>query len=279
MANMFEWDGQERTERPTQARLEEARRQGRVPRSLDLTVALSLIGAFSAVYLLGPRMLETSREGLTSILGRLSRAGESLGVEEVGGLVAECATWFLAVVVPVGIGTAAVIAIAFGVQLGSGLVPRAPVCDLGRLSPGRGLARIFSLRSVARGGFVSLKLLGAGALGLAALLSGIGAGRPALASGGLIGLRETLSAASGAIARVGLEISLVLLALGLADLLYQRWQHGRDLRMSRSEVEEETIRLEGNREQKSRIRKEARSRMGSSRASASARPGSEGETA
>ena len=46
------------------------------------------------------------------------------------------------------------------------------------------------------------------------------------------------------------------MAVAVLDYLFERWQHERDLRMTREEVEEETLRLEGNRQHKDRRRKE-----------------------
>ena len=46
--------------------------------------------------------------------------------------------------------------------------------------------------------------------------------------------------------RLGLRLGAVLLARGALDYLLQRWFHVRDLRMSRTELVEEVIRLEGN---------------------------------
>src|SRR6186713_420885 len=45
--------GQERTERATPKRLEEARKKGQVPRSIELSMAAVCIAAAAAVYTLG----------------------------------------------------------------------------------------------------------------------------------------------------------------------------------------------------------------------------------
>ena len=53
------------------------------------------------------------------------------------------------------------------------------------------------------------------------------------------------------------RVASSFVVIGLLDYLHERWQHERDLRMTRAELQEEALRLEGNREQKSRRRKEA----------------------
>ena len=48
------------------------------------------------------------------------------------------------------------------------------------------------------------------------------------------------------IVRIGFRTGAVLLALGVLDYLYQRWEHERSLRMSKEEVKEEYKQREGN---------------------------------
>jgi flagellar biosynthetic protein FlhB len=45
--------------------------------------------------------------------------------------------------------------------------------------------------------------------------------------------------------RAGLELVIILLALGILDFLFQRWQYEQDLKMTREEVREELKRMEG----------------------------------
>jgi flagellar biosynthetic protein FlhB len=42
-----------------------------------------------------------------------------------------------------------------------------------------------------------------------------------------------------------LRVTLLLIALGVIDFFYQRWQHERDLRMTRREVLDELRQMEG----------------------------------
>lgn len=54
---------------------------------------------------------------------------------------------------------------------------------------------------------------------------------------------------------VVLRVSLAVLAIGLADALYQKWQHVQELKMTRQEVKQERKDLEGSPEIKARIRR------------------------
>jgi flagellar biosynthetic protein FlhB len=62
-----------------------------------------------------------------------------------------------------------------------------------------------------------------------------------------------------AIARItfglGLRIGIAVLALGIADALYQKWQYIQELKMTRQEVKQERKDMEGSPEVKARIRR------------------------
>ena len=53
-----EQTGQERTEQPTERRLQEARRKGQVPRSRELNTMLSLLFAVAGLWMLGGGMVQ-----------------------------------------------------------------------------------------------------------------------------------------------------------------------------------------------------------------------------
>ena len=54
---------------------------------------------------------------------------------------------------------------------------------------------------------------------------------------------------------VGIAVGVLLTLLGIADFLYQRWQHEQDLRMSREELKEERRQEEGDPHMRARIKK------------------------
>jgi flagellar biosynthetic protein FlhB len=64
-----------------------------------------------------------------------------------------------------------------------------------------------------------------------------------------------LATVTGSLAlKILLRSSLVMLALGILDYVYQRWQHQKDLMMTKQEVKEEHKQTEGNPQIKSKIR-------------------------
>ncbi len=65
---------------------------------------------------------------------------------------------------------------------------------------------------------------------------------------------EIFSAASGLIFGITLKITIILLILSLLDFIYQRWQHSKDLMMTKNEVKQESKQTEGDPLVKSRVK-------------------------
>jgi len=235
-----------RTEEPTPRRLREARRRGEVPRSRDLTAAVSLWFVLAAMALLVAPVVGP----LAQALGRtLSRAGSA----DATTVAAEMATWMrigARLALPVLLAAVAA-GLGCGIVQVGGLFTMEPLRPkLERLHPGRGVRRLFG-----RGWFEALKsLLKFVAVAAAALLAGRGAwGELSHAARGDAGSVARVLVAS--LARLAVAAGALLLALGALDLLYQRWRHRRDLRMTREEVRREQREEEGDPQQRAERRR------------------------
>jgi flagellar biosynthetic protein FlhB len=241
--------GQTRTEAPTPRRREEARQQGQVAFSTDLTTGLMLLAGVGALALVGPGiargLLNTMRWDLLHIgladldpekaqslfLGLFGRGMEIIGV-------------FLAVVVVLGV---AAPALQVGFQVAPGLL----ALNLGRLSPAQGWSRLFSLGAGFRGLIAILKVTVIAVVaywvvrGRAFQIAGVSEAPLGIAAG----------QAWGMVLRLGLAVAGALVVIGVADYCYQLWKLEQSLRMTRQELKEEMKREEGNPEIKARIRK------------------------
>jgi len=56
---------------------------------------------------------------------------------------------------------------------------------------------------------------------------------------------ELAARAGGLVVRLSLAVGVTLMVLAVLDLLFQRWQHRRDLMMTRREVMDDLKRMEG----------------------------------
>jgi flagellar biosynthetic protein FlhB len=245
---MSENDSQERTESPTPKRLEDARKKGQVPRSIDLGAAAVTLAATGALFMFGA----SAAEGLMRMLvDGLQVRGSELAQDDVmlrqlgdsGSLALMAIVPLFAAMFVAAVASPALIG---GWTFSSEALSFKPE----RLDPVRGIGRMFSVRSVVE----LLKSIAKFALiaGIAVLvirsqLAEIGALAtqsigPAIVEAGRITLYALLAMAAG------------LGIIAAIDAPFQLWQHTKELRMSMQEIREEMKESEGSPETRSRIR-------------------------
>jgi flagellar biosynthetic protein FlhB len=221
----------ERTEQPTAQRLIEARRQGEVARSTDLTAALVLTGAMLALGLAGGPLLDAMTKMTARMLDfrSIGPAGTSAGDVLAGAAGVLTAAGLLAAAV-------LVVAVAANVmQVGFLAAGRLVSPDGSRVSPGEGLRRMFSRRAAVRGLAAAAKLAVVGGIAYVAIRGGL----RGIAGIGLAAADELVGRLGRVVWRAGMAMSVALLALGLLDWLYQRWEFRQEHRMTPREVAEE----------------------------------------
>ncbi|MHB1542349.1 MAG: flagellar biosynthesis protein FlhB [Steroidobacteraceae bacterium] len=243
---------QDRTEQPTGKRLEEARKDGQVPRSADLSSAAVLLIAGAGLRLfgagVGAALMGLMRSGLSLPAAAdfaPQRALASAGEEVVHALLA-CA--------PI-LGLTVVAAFAAPLALGGwNFTVQSLAPDFTRLDPFAGFARVFSPRGAVELAKALAKFLLVAGTALLALR--VEAARM-LALG-----REPLVPAVVAAARLVADALMIMAgSLGLLaaiDVPWQLWRHHRELRMTREEVRDENRQSEGAPETKGRVRRAQR---------------------
>lgn len=230
----------EKTEAPTPRRRAEAREEGQIPKSPDLTAALMLFGAMILLYMFAPRLLTMMKvlveNGLTG--GAALAAGRT---DNVGHIWSQSMRLAGQMVAPFVIGVLALGLIAGVIQVGFIVTIKPLAPRLSKISPLRGLKNLFSMRSAMRAVMSVLKV----AVVLAVAYFTIKQQMAAVISLIQLNSGAVLAAAATLVFDLALRIAAVLLIIALLDYLYQRWQHEKDLRMSKEEVKEEFKRMEG----------------------------------
>lgn len=241
-------DRHDRTEAPTQKRLDDARSEGRIPRSRELSAAAVMVSAGTLLMLggrtMGGKLGELMRTGLSISRERIFDSGaatQALGEQSISAL------WAIAPVLGITLVVALGAPLALGGWAFSG---KAIAPDFSRLSPGSGLARMVSARSWMELGKALAKF---------AVVGGAGALVLWLHSDRLLGLgAEPVDAAivhaiqMAGEALIALTAALVLIAA--VDVPFQLWQYHKDMRMTREEIRQEHKESEGSPEIKGRIR-------------------------
>jgi flagellar biosynthetic protein FlhB len=240
--------GGERTEDPSQRRLQQARERGNVPRSRELTNLASMIGGSVLLIATGPalaaRMSRLMRYFLAIDPSRLADPHSMMSA------LGEAAVIGLEALLPI-FGTLIVAVLLASVALGGwNFSPAAMVPDFTRMSPLAGIKRLLGLRGATELGKALLKCL---------LVGGVSAAVVAWLFGDVLALgRMAPRAAIGrgasllSSAFVWLCASLALVAV--VDVPLQLFQYKRLLRMTRQELRDEAKEQDGRPETKQRIR-------------------------
>jgi flagellar biosynthesis protein FlhB len=247
-------DGAERTEDPTPKRREEARAEGKNPRSQELSAAVTILAAAMLLaYAGGSAMGNRS----TELLGAMARHLTAETFTEVGAteIIREAAQSFFLAIAPflAGLGGAALVV---GLIQGRGVISTAPLePKLSHLDPVAGLGRIFSLRSP----FVLFKSLAKFLiLGLVSYVC-LHRAWPEIVALSASSPAEVLTVIRALSFRLALSTGIAFLGIAAADYGFEVYQYQRSLRMTKQEVLREHKESEGNPLIKSRIRALAQS--------------------
>jgi flagellar biosynthetic protein FlhB len=238
----------DRTEAATPRRREQAREEGQVAHSPDLTAAVVIFLAAILLRTAGPfvgsSLQAALREALGSVRGHeLNRVGAGLlgrwlAVESLllcGGCVL--------VLMSVGL-------LVNGLQVGLRITPQALAIKWERLSPSSGWSKLMSLDGVVRALSLLVKLVLAASVAYLVLRS---RGNELFRGGGG-SLEHSIHVAWDVAASVAIGVSIAGLAWAGADFLYRWWRHEQQLRMSKQEIKEETKREDGDPQVRGRIK-------------------------
>lgn len=236
MADNAQSGAQEKTEPPTHKKLRDARRQGNVWQSRDLSATVAVL-VFTLAASAGARpAMAWLLQRVDAMLQAATRP-ETQVAAQVRGLLGE-----LALFTVVAAGAAVLVAVlASGLQVGGVLAFDKIRPDASHLNPIAGLKRIFAWRTVIEGLRLLVKLV---ALGL--MLWWLGrALMPLLAQARHMPLAGWLLLGGRQFQALLVMCCVVFGIVALADVVYQRWEYLRRLRMSKDEVRREYKDREG----------------------------------
>jgi flagellar biosynthesis protein FlhB len=223
-------DHADRTEQPTQRRLEQARRDGRIARSGDLTASVILLAALLALQQNGAALVQALRAFAIATL-----SGGDAGIEQMSSIAKPAAAVLLAVVV-------AAIAVNFA-QIGIRFRWRP---GMTRWSPSRmfhSQSAIPLLSGSVRAIVIVFLVLLAMATRFTQLMS-----IPQVDFG------RAITSAGDILMALVVRVLIACIVLGLLDFAWQRYRLHRDLRMTRREVQAEARETEGDAKLKTRRR-------------------------
>lgn len=239
---------QDRTEQATPKRRDDARKKGDVPRSRELTMTGVMLSGATTLLLLadpmGGNMLDAFSQAL--VIERSAIFDSSL----LPIAFAETAGKIFTGLLPLAVILLAAVFLSAVLIGGWSFSPQAVAFKLERISPAKGIKRVFSanslnelLKALAKFSIVAL-------IAIAWLWYSVdelaGLGREPVGTG----IAHALKICGLSL----LVISSGLLMIAAVDVPFQLWQYQKKLKMTRQQVKEEFKETEGRPEVKSRIR-------------------------
>ncbi|MEC4677392.1 MAG: flagellar biosynthesis protein FlhB [Nitrospirota bacterium] len=241
-------DDQEKTEKATPKRREEARQKGQVVTSRELSSALLILFA----------VLIFKNLGLDLILGLKTSMAQSFSTLTPDAITQAQFTPFMrdlmikifVMSLPILFLIAFVGGVSVVVQHGVLFTTQALMPDWSRINPLSGFARMFSIESLMNGSKTFFKFLVIGAVAYFAFVNKLPEmlELSRMTPGAILGLSGDM------IASLVLRCGAVVAVIGGADYAFQWWSFEKKLRMSKQEIKEENKQTEGTPQVKSRIR-------------------------
>jgi flagellar biosynthetic protein FlhB len=243
----------EKTEKPTPKRVQDARNEGQIAKSMDFNGALVLSAATVAMGYVGPYAFSTMFGMIQYTLGTVLKSPVALTPlteTAFNALMSNTIQSMLWLMLPILL-TVMVSGVAANlIQVGFLFTMKAIQPKLDKLNPLGGIKRLFSMRSVVEVIKAIVKMSIIGAAGYMILHKHL----PELMSLG--GAEITI--AWGTVLNVVREIAqwccVLFFLMGMLDWRYQAWALEKQLRMSRQDIKDERRNSDGDPMMKSRVR-------------------------
>lgn len=246
---MADEEQENKTEAPSQKRLDEAREKGNLAKSQELgnffvilVLALTVVSFMPAIFkntrnLLTPFLADADsfvldQKGLSLILYKVSFG--SLGI----------------IIMPLAAAIIAAIATSF-LQHGFLISAESLIPKFSKISPMAGFGRIFSMRSVVEFVKSIFKVIVIGVVAFLAVYPELDHVRqlPNSSSENMLLFLALIAK------RMVIGVAIAMFFIALFDIVYQRFQHIKSLRMSKQEVKDEYKQSEGDPHIKQRLRR------------------------
>ncbi len=242
----------EKTEKPTPRKKEDSRKKGQVAKSSDLSTAFSLFVLFLVFIFAAGRMGTELSHLMEGFLGqKLNTAINEKNIQELFGHLVKQA---VLIVIPVFIAALVIGVASHMMQIGFLFSPEAIQFKLDRVNPLKGFKRIYSIRALVE---MIKSILKISTIGFITFFV-IWMHRTQLFKMGDKSLYAALKLVGKITIQMGLAASIFLIFLAILDFLYQKYDHEKNLRMSKQDIKDEYKKTEGDPLIKSKIKERQR---------------------
>jgi flagellar biosynthetic protein FlhB len=237
---MAEGPAGDKTEAPTARRRQEAREQGNVARSPDLTAAVLLLGGLVLLKWFGEKIIVAMHTVIQEMISGPSML--DLSPSRLAGQILYCLGVVGIALAPVLGGICLVVIAVNLAQTGINFNTTRLVPNFAALNPTRGLSRIFSM---GQGGMhLLMNLVKVVFVGMVAY-SAIGNRLGQIVSVQQYSFTQIFGIGCSLVYAIGIRVGLLLLVLAILDYIRQRYRNEQQLKMTKQEVKDEMRRMEG----------------------------------
>ncbi|MCE7794589.1 flagellar biosynthesis protein FlhB [Salipaludibacillus sp. CUR1] len=248
----LQYFAQEKTEKATPKKRKESRNKGQVAKSTDVNTAFILLFVFLFFWFIGSfvvgQMLEILQYTFSDYLLM------ELSEENVRSMLVEFSYQAAVAVAPVMLVTALAGIFSNYLQVGFLFAPEAVKMKLSKIDPIKGFKRIFSIRALVE--FLKSMLK----ISLVGMVTGgvLWFFLEDLLKLGLFPVEDGMSLIGNLIVIMGLGVALLLIFLAILDYMYQKYDHEKNIKMSKQDVKDEHKKTEGDPLIKSKIKEKQR---------------------
>ena len=238
--------GSDKTEQPTAKRKREARRDGNLARSPEVVAWAQMLAAG----VLLPASFSLGRSSLREVMNQVGILVARPDADIAFHLLGSAMTHGLLALTPLALGMVGIGLVGNFAQTGLAFSGKALKPKFDRISPKKGLKRLFSPHSAWEAGKAAVKLL----VLTAVAWPGVAHLGAALATGGQVPAGQVLSEVASSTMSLLRTVAVAGLALAAVDYAFQRRRVRKSMMMTKQEVKEEYRQSEGDPMTRQRIR-------------------------
>ncbi|MEA2073805.1 MAG: flagellar biosynthesis protein FlhB [Campylobacterota bacterium] len=240
-------DDAEKTEEPTDKKIEDARKEGNVPKSQDTSGVITLFVAILAILMLFPFMADHMLQLFKYYFSLVGMPLDRVFMVDIA-IITIRET--LLMILPLAIAVAIAGVIAALSQFGFLFTTKAIVPDFKKIDPIKGTKNLFSMKKIIEGIKITFKAFTTLGIGFIFFFFFI----EELPTVALFGLADQLDWLKDKMIIIALVMLLIIFVFALIDLVIVRKQYFDGLKMSKQEVKDEMKNMEGDPLIKSKIR-------------------------
>jgi flagellar biosynthetic protein FlhB len=245
----------EKTEKATPKKREDTRKKGQVLKSQEINTAVMVLSLFFIIFAMSGSIVSNMKELLTVSLQKTILDGyRDMDAARIHYLITDGFTWIFRIAWPL-LAMAVVAGVAVNLtQVGFLFSTKSIKPQFNRISPLQGLKRIFSMRSVVE---MLKSIFKIGIVSIVVYFEYINHMKTFETIMGI----EVVDAGAQIFSiclNVAFKACLALVAMGLADYMYQWWEFEKNLKMTKQEVKDEYKMVEGDPKIKQAIKQKQR---------------------